>query len=275
MIKQSNHRGSGNFQGLILRYVRTCCGWVIVFLLMSMMGCAGNGTKDPVPPVKNTLHDVRSDTLLRRAEAAKAQGRYAEAYDLLKRHTTIAVKQQRHYKQYATMVAILIGVLALMGLFLTWYVACQWKKTQQKNRVLALQIKEAIINKERRDEPMKASLDDMSPEELFHYIELEVSRRQLFLNPLFDRQMIMNEFHISKERVGAAFSQGSKYDSLPQFVSDLRLEYASKLLVTTDLPINDITAKAGFSNVSVFSRCFSRKFMISPTQYRRANSECI
>lgn len=85
--------------------------------------------------------------------------------------------------------------------------------------------------------------------------------------------MIMDEFHITKERVGAAFSQGSKYDSLPQFVNDLRLEYASKLLVTTDLPITEIMSKAGFSNASVFSRYFSRKYQISPSQYRRANSE--
>ena len=73
-------------------------------------------------------------------------------------------------------------------------------------------------------------------------------------------------------RAEAANAQGSKYDSLPQFVSDLRLEYASKLLITTDLPINEITAKAGFSNASVFSRYFSRKFQISPSQYRQANS---
>ena len=115
--------------------------------------------------------------------------------------------------------------------------------------------------------------NEQSPEELFHYIEREVSRRLLFLNPAFDRQMIMDEFHLSKESVGAAFAQGSKYKSLPQFVSDLRLEYASKLLVTTDLPISDIMAKVGFSNASVFSRYFSRKYQISPTQYRRANSE--
>lgn len=264
-----------NLPGRILRYVRACYGLILMTLLMGMMGCTGKGAEKHVSPERDTLSRVYSDLLLHRAEAAKTQGRYTEAYDLLKRHADIAVKKQRGYKQYATAVAILIGVLALMALFFTWYAARQWHKTQQKNRVLALQIKEAIINKERWDEPMKTSLDDMSPEELFHYIELEVSRRQLFLNPSFDRQMIMNEFHISKERVGAAFSQGSKYDSLPQFVSDLRLEYASKLLVTTDLPISDITAKAGFSNASVFSRYFSRKFMISPTQYRRANSECV
>ena len=126
----------------------------------------------------------------------------------------------------------------------------------------------SISSHEKGDE---AALDSLSPEELFHYIEREVSRRLLFLNPSFGRQMIMDEFHLSKERVGAAFSKGSKYDSLPQFVNDLRLEYASKLLVTTELPISEILAEAGFSNASVFSRYFSRKFQISPSQYRRAN----
>ena len=83
----------------------------------------------------------------------------------------------------------------------------------------------------------------------------------------------MDEFHLSKERVGAAFAQGSKYDSLPQFVRDLRLDYASKLLTTTDLSITEIMTKAGFSNASVFSRYFNRKYRISPSQYRRANSK--
>ncbi len=166
--------------------------------------------------------------------------------------------------------------------------------------MLAWQIKEAILYKEKYESltsdpsiisedtnPSQAilslsgqnlqagsgSLDSLSPEELFRYIEHEVIHRLLFLNPSFDRQMIMDEFHLSKESVGAAFAQGSKYKSLPQFVTDLRLEYASKLLVTTDLSISDIMAKVGFSNASVFSRYFSRKYQISPTQYRRANSE--
>ena len=194
------------------------------------------------------------------------------------------IEQQVRYTQYAVMVAIFMGVLAIMGLFFAWYAAHQWRKTQLKNHVLAQQMKDAIVYKSKYEELEKllvdadvktethdVSVNDMTPEELFHYIEREVSRRLLFLNPSFDRQMIMDEFHISKERVGAAFSQGSKYDSLPQFVSDLRLDYASKLLVTTNLSITEIMTKAGFSNASVFSRCFSRKFQISPTQYRRAN----
>ena len=213
------------------------------------------------------------------------------------------IDRQRAYKQYAAKVACLIGLLAIMGLFLAWYAARQWRKTQLKNRVLAQQIKDAMIYKEQNEElkrqigvlkaaavppsapphsteenerqtdhqPSEKTLDHLTPEELFHYIEHEVRQRLLFLNPAFDRQTIMDEFHLSKERVGAAFAQGSKYDSLPQFVCDLRLDYASKLLTTTDLSITEIMTKAGFSNASVFSRYFSRKYGISPSQYRRAN----
>ncbi len=275
-----------------------------------------------------------------RAQAAKAQGRYAESLRLHEQYEALTetlnnrllqgkahlyaarfhaaeqqreIEQQKADKRYITMVAFLIGILALMGLFFAWFAGRQWRKTQLKNRVLAQQMKEAMIYKEKyesltpapspkergvnttEDEKPSAntvdrspllgrealergagdetSLDSLSPEELFHYIEHEVSRRLLFLNPSFNRQTIIDEFHISKERVGAAFAQGSKYDSLPQFVNDLRLEYACKLLVTTDLSISDIMTKAGFSNASVFSRYFSRKYQITPTQYRRANSE--
>ena len=260
----------------------------------------------------DTVNARMAAILYERAQAAKAQGRYAESVGLYEQYEALSKKlndrllqgkahlyaarfhaqeqqqeidRQRAYKRYAVMVAFLIGLLAILGLFFAWYAVRQWQKTQLKNRVLARQIKEAMIYKERYEESKRTepatddkaaantSLHEMSPEELFHYIEHEVSRRLLFLNPQFDRQMIMDEFHLSKESVGAAFAQGSKYKSMPQFVSDLRLEYASKLLITTDLSITEIMSKAGFSNASVFSRYFSRKYQISPTQYRRTNSE--
>ena len=260
----------------------------------------------------DTVNAIMADILHDRAEAAKARGRLAESLRLHEQYETLTetlnnrllqgkahlyaaryhayeqqqeIERQKADKRYVSMMAFLVGILALTGLFFAWYAARQWHKTQLKNRVLAKQIKEAMVYKEKfvaaippvSDTPEQTAIhsspDDMSPEELFHYIEHEVSRRLLFLNPSFDRQTIIDEFHISKERVGAAFSQGSKYDSMTQFVSDLRLEYASKLLVTTDLSITEIMTKAGFSNASVFSRYFSRKYQITPTQYRRANRE--
>ena len=319
-------------------YGQTLDGRYFIALTVGRLGQYGRmlATYDEYEPafISDTVSLPYVELLYNRAEAAAAQGRYADAYGLMDRYTALSkqltdsllhgkanlyaarfhaqeqqqeIDRQRAFKHYAARMAGLIGILAIVGLFLAWYTRRQWIKTQLKNRVLAKQMKEAMLYKERyeklkahptpaqsvetataEDARLSALADSqtppltevsgedlgaLSPEELFRYIEREVSRRLLFLNPSFDRQMIMDEFHLSKERVGAAFSQGSKYDSLPQFISELRLQYASKLLITTDLSIGQIMAKAGFSNASVFSRYFSRKFQISPSQYRRANSE--
>lgn len=62
------------------------------------------------------------------------------------------IDRQRAYKRYAAMVACLMGLLAIMGLFLAWYAARQWHKTQLKIRVLAQQIKDAMIYREQNEE---------------------------------------------------------------------------------------------------------------------------
>lgn len=263
--------------------------------MLAVVGCKGRKGEtsskpdDIVEQYQQVLKvaDVSPDSAMHMIDSLKSKALlYAAQYHAQEQQHEI--ERQKAYKRYATIVAFSIGILALTSLFFALYAYRQLRKSLLKNRVLAEQIKEAIIYKERyeekerqalkaestvKDETGVASLEKMSPEEIFHYIELDVSQRLLFLNPSFDRQMIMDEYHLSKERVGAAFSKGSKYDSLPQFVNDLRLEYASKLLITTDLSITDIMTKAGFSNASVFSRYFSRKFQISPTQYRLVRSK--
>ena len=120
----------------------------------------------------DTVTVTYANILSDRAQAAKAQGRYAESLRLHEQYEALTetlnnrllqskahlyaarfhaqeqqreIEQQKADKRYITMVAFLIGILALMGLFFAWYAARQWRKTQLKNRVLAQQMKEAII----------------------------------------------------------------------------------------------------------------------------------
>lgn len=58
-----------------------------------------------------------------------------------------------------------------------------------------------------------------------------------------------------------------------QYLTDLRLNFAVKLLVTTNISVSDICFLSGFSNFSNFSRSFRGKFGISPTQYRKNPTE--
>ena len=61
-----------------------------------------------------------------------------------------------------------------------------------------------------------------------------------------------------------------------QYLIDMRLNYATRLLVSTNQSITDICYISGFSNFANFSRSFKYRFGISPVQYRKnsiANKE--
>jgi signal transduction histidine kinase/AraC-like DNA-binding protein/ligand-binding sensor domain-containing protein len=60
-----------------------------------------------------------------------------------------------------------------------------------------------------------------------------------------------------------------------EFVKAIRLEYASKLLKTTNLTVSEIIFKSGFANKSYFYREFAQQFGISPLEYRNEESKKI
>lgn len=58
-----------------------------------------------------------------------------------------------------------------------------------------------------------------------------------------------------------------------QWLLKQRIDRACELLRTTDLPIAQVAAETGYSDQSAFTRQFGRASGISPSQYRKANSE--
>jgi len=66
--------------------------------------------------------------------------------------------------------------------------------------------------------------------------------------------------HFIKNRTGHTFSQ---------LVNDLRIKYAIKLLIDTDMNITEICYKSGFRNLSYFNRQFKSSKRCSPLEYRK------
>jgi len=52
------------------------------------------------------------------------------------------------------------------------------------------------------------------------------------------------------------------------FINELRLQYASRLLVSTNFNIESIMYKSGFENMSHFSRLFKKYFNTTPSKFR-------
>jgi transcriptional regulator GlxA family with amidase domain len=56
-----------------------------------------------------------------------------------------------------------------------------------------------------------------------------------------------------------------------QYHLDLRLDKARELILSTNLTINEVAFKTGFSSIFYFSRLFKKKNGMSPKEYRDAS----
>ncbi|MFO7188205.1 MAG: helix-turn-helix transcriptional regulator [Pseudomonadota bacterium] len=57
--------------------------------------------------------------------------------------------------------------------------------------------------------------------------------------------------------------------TLIEYLQNLRVEEAKKLLETTELPAEEISAQVGYEDGSFFRRLFKRSTGLTPGQYRR------
>jgi len=57
------------------------------------------------------------------------------------------------------------------------------------------------------------------------------------------------------------------------YLTELKINYAKKLLVLSKIPIIDVCFACGFNSISNFLRVFHKDVGISPTEYRKRNGE--
>lgn len=91
-------------------------------------------------------------------------------------------------------------------------------------------------------------------------------RENITLDKLAELTFI-NKFYLSH-----IFKQHSGYSPI-EYVLHKRLEAATKLIITTDLGISQISGIVGFGNSSYFSQYFKREMNMSPTEYRLKHKE--
>lgn len=160
-----------------------------------------------------------------------------------------------------------ISIMLIMGCATLWLLifaviitfrnkAMRHKNQQQMQQVMALD---------------HANLDTMNDKQLFQFFNDVIVRERLFLDPRFERHTIMKRFQLSKDRVGAAFSKGSKYPKISNYVQELRLEYAANLLLEQPaMSVVQVANESGFSSTTYFCKCFKQHYSMSPSDFRNS-----
>jgi len=220
------------------------------------------------------------DTLKNRKAQYTTQELAAVYHDKEKNQMIMQQQAENTRQRYLllSVLAVLVGVIVVAVVII-----CQNRIISRKNKSLAAQITEAINYKQKYwDEKLaqaktqtpapvadSTDLKALNDEQLFMLINEVVMNERLFLDPNFGRQAIMDRFQLSKERVGAVFSQGSEHMRLNKYILQLRLEHAAHLLIDDpDRTIAQIAADCGFGSNAYFSDRFRQHYGMSPSDFR-------
>lgn len=91
--------------------------------------------------------------------------------------------------------------------------------------------------------------------------------KENFANPEFNVSSVAEYFHFSLTHIGRIFAEQEEI-TLSDYLFQLRIEEAKRLLRSTELPINDVAGRAGYSNANYFAKVFRKAMNLSPSEYR-------
>ena len=124
----------------------------------------------------------------------------------------------------------------------------------------------ALLVRLLRSNAENASQGAKVPEKIIDYIR--VHYREPLSNTLFSQMFGYHEYHLNRLFLKHTGS------TIRQYILDVRITHAKKILLNTDLPISDIAEKVGFSN-TYFSTYFRQTTGLSPTQFRKKHKNTL
>jgi AraC-like DNA-binding protein len=82
-------------------------------------------------------------------------------------------------------------------------------------------------------------------------------------------EQVADMVHLSKSAFCKFFKRTMKV-TFSDYVNEIRIAHACRLLSTTDLTVRQVATMSGFDSLTYFNRIFSRKKQMTPVVFRRA-----
>ena len=233
----------------------------------------------------DTLNEDYAIILHSRAIAARAKGRTTEALDLQTRYANLVkivsdnlhaseahdyaaryhaqeqqleIQEKQAEAERSHIVSLAVAVIAVLAIVFAIYFFRQKRIVSEKNRALVRMINGTP------PEPVKNDNSD-----LFNDIDTAIRNEQLYKNVNLQRQDICDRFSISRHTLNDLLAEHTNGLSFPQYVNNIRLEVALRLL--RDEPTKTVSAIAtevGFTPANLREQ-FKRKYGMTPADYRQ------
>lgn len=129
------------------------------------------------------------------------------------------------------------------------------------------------------DDLIQMTLDSFTKEiddEISQVSNKKVQEILLYIRDHFNQEIsiqhLANRFFLSPNYLCQLFKK-EVGETIVEHISRLRIEYACKMLIETDLSIYQVGEKCGFQDYFYFTRIFKRHLKMTPTQFREQNHE--
>lgn len=91
---------------------------------------------------------------------------------------------------------------------------------------------------------------------------------QNYADPGLYLEQIADKINMSPTYLGRLFKKNT-LKSVADYINDVRMEKATHFLQTTDLPINEVAEKSGFTSSNYFYAIFKKEYGVTPNEYRK------
>ncbi len=176
-------------------------------------------------------------------------------------------------KEFRLYTIIAVGGCALLLLLLAGYVYYSYR-LRKKNRAIYYHFREQERTEEEVRKVAQTLPQEMLSKELRLFMRLDtlMQEERLFVNPDVSRQELAERLGTNLTYLADAVREGAG-KGIREYIADLRLKYAARLLVENpSLSIDSIGTEVGFNSRATFYRAFRNSFGMTPSDYRKVSS---
>lgn len=238
----------------------------------------------------DTLNEDYAIILRSRAIAANAKGHIAEAFNYQKRYSDLSkvvsdslhrseahdyaaryhaqeqqleIQEKQAEAERSHIISIAVTVLAVLAIAFAFYFFRQKRIVSEKNHALLRMINSM------QPKPIDSNTVNNADSELFEHIDTAIRSERLYANIALQRQDICDHFNISRHTLNDLLAEFTDGLSFPQYINNLRLEEALRLLRDEpDKTISVIATEVGFSSANLREQ-FKRIYGMTPAEYRQ------
>lgn len=128
------------------------------------------------------------------------------------------------------------------------------------------ELKQLVTNVCTKEKIVQGDLEVTGNDRIIHQI-CDIIESEYASELYLDR--VAEQIYLSPAYISRIFKKSTGMNFV-KYLNDVRLKKAATLLLEADYPINEISKKVGFSDVSYFCSCFKKKYGMTTVQYRRA-----